>query len=165
MAGLDPAIPMRMVADWHCIFRKAEVGIGDWAKPSQHAVGESIISAFGMTRAPPQESSTTDAHRWTRMRPVTMRCRSALLAARSGFYNTLGAEFLAKVHENALAQKWRIACSNYLTATGLHLCLLPSLASPAWRSSALLTDFETARMISVHPCASVVEITCSPRLV
>jgi hypothetical protein len=36
-----------------------------------------------------------------------MRCRSALLAARSGFYNTLGAEFLAKVHENALVQKWR----------------------------------------------------------
>jgi hypothetical protein len=26
MAGLDPAIPMRMVADWHCIFRKVEDG-------------------------------------------------------------------------------------------------------------------------------------------
>ena len=49
MAGLDPAIPMRMVADWHCIFRKAEVGRGGWVKPSQHAVGESIISAFGIS--------------------------------------------------------------------------------------------------------------------
>jgi hypothetical protein len=49
MAGLDPAIPMRMAADWHCIFRKAEVGTGGWVKPSQHAVGESIISAFGIT--------------------------------------------------------------------------------------------------------------------
>jgi hypothetical protein len=39
---------MRMAADWHCIFRKAEVGIGGWVKPSQHAVGESIISAFGI---------------------------------------------------------------------------------------------------------------------
>jgi hypothetical protein len=51
MAGLDPAIPMRMAADWHCIFRKAEVGIGGWVKPSQHAVGESIISAFGIRAA------------------------------------------------------------------------------------------------------------------
>jgi hypothetical protein len=39
-----------MAADWHCIFRKAEVGTGGWVKPSQHAVGESIISAFGIKR-------------------------------------------------------------------------------------------------------------------
>jgi hypothetical protein len=41
---------MRMVVDWHCIFRKAEVGRGGWVKPSHHAVGESIISAFGISR-------------------------------------------------------------------------------------------------------------------
>jgi hypothetical protein len=33
MAGLDPAILARIVGDWHCIFRKVEVGrveAGGW---------------------------------------------------------------------------------------------------------------------------------------